>query len=71
MTLVADEGCQIFGGRALTKTGMGRFMEGFQTSYKFAAILGGSEEIIYKRPCSFILTGIIEWKLNINCMEIG
>ncbi|CAD7972779.1 unnamed protein product [Amoebophrya sp. A25] len=46
MTLLADEGCQIFGGRALTKGGMGRFMEGFQTAYKFASILGGSEEIM-------------------------
>lgn len=33
---VADEACQIFGGRALTKTGMGRSIESFQRTYKFA-----------------------------------
>ncbi|KAI8805442.1 acyl-CoA dehydrogenase/oxidase [Cladochytrium replicatum] len=43
---VADEAVQIFGGRALTKTGMGRIIEGFQRTYKFDAILGGSEEIL-------------------------
>ncbi|KAI9095171.1 acyl-CoA dehydrogenase/oxidase [Phlyctochytrium arcticum] len=43
---VSDEACQIFGGRAITRTGMGRLVEGFQRTYKFAAILGGSEEIM-------------------------
>ena len=43
---VSDDACQIFGGRAITKTGMGRFVESFQRTYKFAAILGGSEEIM-------------------------
>ncbi|KAJ3272708.1 hypothetical protein HDV01_005344 [Terramyces sp. JEL0728] len=43
---VADESCQIFGGRGITKTGMGRYVEGFQRTYKFGAILGGSEEIM-------------------------
>jgi alkylation response protein AidB-like acyl-CoA dehydrogenase/predicted heme/steroid binding protein len=43
---VSDEACQIFGGRGITKTGMGRIIEGFQRTYKFAAILGGSEEIM-------------------------
>ena len=37
---------QIFGGRGLTRTGMGRFVERFKNTYKFAAILGGSEEIM-------------------------
>jgi hypothetical protein len=27
-------------------SGMGRFIEGFQRTYKFGAILGGSEEIM-------------------------
>ncbi|KAI8819314.1 acyl-CoA dehydrogenase/oxidase [Fimicolochytrium jonesii] len=45
-TDISDEGCQIFGGRAITKTGMGRLMEGFQRTFKFASILGGSEEIM-------------------------
>jgi alkylation response protein AidB-like acyl-CoA dehydrogenase len=43
---VNDEACQIFGGRAITKTGMGRVIEEFQKTYKFGAILGGSEEIM-------------------------
>lgn len=43
---VSDESCQIFGGRAITKTGMGRVIEEFQRTYKFGAILGGSEEIM-------------------------
>lgn len=45
-TLVADEACQIFGGRALTQGGMGRFVERFYRANKFGAILGGSEEIM-------------------------
>ncbi|KXS16673.1 acyl-CoA dehydrogenase domain-containing protein [Gonapodya prolifera JEL478] len=44
--LVADEAVQIFGGRAITKTGMGRLIELYQRTYKFDAILGGSEEIL-------------------------
>ncbi|GAN04906.1 acyl-CoA dehydrogenase-like protein [Mucor ambiguus] len=43
---IADDACQIFGGRAITKTGMGRTVEAFQRTYKFGAILGGSEEIM-------------------------
>ncbi|KAJ3015378.1 hypothetical protein HKX48_004646 [Thoreauomyces humboldtii] len=45
-THISDEACQIFGGRAITKSGMGRVVEGFQRTFKFAAILGGSEEIM-------------------------
>ena len=45
-SLVADTVCQIFGGRALTRSGMGVFVEKFQRSYKMQAILGGSEEIL-------------------------
>ncbi|KAI8064447.1 acyl-CoA dehydrogenase/oxidase [Gongronella butleri] len=43
---IADEAAQIFGGRSITKTGMGRNVEAFLRSNKFAAILGGSEEIM-------------------------
>jgi alkylation response protein AidB-like acyl-CoA dehydrogenase len=43
---ISDAACQIFGGRAITKTGMGRVIEGFQRSVKYGAILGGSEEIM-------------------------
>lgn len=45
-TLVADEAMQIFGGRSLTQTGMGRYVERFWRTVKFGAILGGSEEIM-------------------------
>eukprot|EP00808_Paulinella_micropora_P016257 g20292.t1 len=44
--LVADNACQIFGGRALTRGGMGMLVEKFQRSQKMQAILGGSEEIL-------------------------
>ncbi|KAI8356629.1 acyl-CoA dehydrogenase/oxidase [Choanephora cucurbitarum] len=43
---VSDDACQIFGGRAITKTGMGRTIETLQRTYKFSSILGGSEEIM-------------------------
>ena len=43
---VADDACQIWGGRAITKSGMGRIIEGFQRTVKYPAILGGSEEIM-------------------------
>mmetsp|Transcript_46066 Transcript_46066/g.87891 ORF Transcript_46066/g.87891 Transcript_46066/m.87891 type:complete len:529 (+) Transcript_46066:170-1756(+) len=41
-----DESCQIFGGRAITRTGMGQIIERFNRATKFGAILGGSEEIM-------------------------
>lgn len=37
---VSDDACQIFGGRAITKTGMGKHVETLQRTYKFSAILG-------------------------------
>lgn len=43
---VSDNAVQIFGGRAITRSGMGRVIESFQRSNKFGAILGGSEEIL-------------------------
>jgi len=45
-TLVADESVQIFGGRGITATGMGKAVERFQRTFKFGSILGGSEEIM-------------------------
>lgn len=41
---IADQSVQIFGGRGLSKGGMGGMIEMFQRTYKFDAILGGSEE---------------------------
>jgi alkylation response protein AidB-like acyl-CoA dehydrogenase/predicted heme/steroid binding protein len=43
---IADNAAQIFGGRAVTRTGMGRLIEGFKNEAKFTAITGGSEEVI-------------------------
>ncbi|CAJ2502631.1 Uu.00g100250.m01.CDS01 [Anthostomella pinea] len=43
---IADESVQIFGGRALTQSGMGKVIEMFHRTYKFDAILGGSEEVL-------------------------
>lgn len=43
---IADESVQIFGGRALTQSGMGRVIENFNRTYKFDAILGGAEEVL-------------------------
>lgn len=37
---------QVFGRRGITKSGMGRVIENFYGTYKFAAVLGGSEEIL-------------------------
>lgn len=43
---IADEAVQIFGGRGLTQSGMGRVIEMFHRTYKFDAILGGAEEVL-------------------------
>jgi alkylation response protein AidB-like acyl-CoA dehydrogenase len=43
---VADEAVQIFGGRGITETGMGRVITMFHRTYKFDAILGGAEEVL-------------------------
>jgi len=43
---IADDAVNIFGGRGLTKTGMGKFVEQFQRTQKFDAILGGAEEVL-------------------------
>ncbi|KAK3272286.1 hypothetical protein CYMTET_19413 [Cymbomonas tetramitiformis] len=46
MTMISDEAVQIFGGRALTASGLGKNIEQMQRTFKFASILGGSEEIM-------------------------
>lgn len=43
---IADESVQMFGGRALTQSGMGRVIEMWHRTYKFDAILGGAEEVL-------------------------
>ena len=43
---IADHASQIFGGRSVTKSGMGAKVEQFISNVKFSAILGGSEEVL-------------------------
>lgn len=43
---VCDMSVQIFGGRGITQGGMGKYVERFMRTYKFASILGGSEDIL-------------------------
>eukprot|EP00299_Pterocystis_sp_00344_P001476 c11314_g1_i1.p1 GENE.c11314_g1_i1~~c11314_g1_i1.p1 ORF type:complete len:524 (+),score=111.16 c11314_g1_i1:34-1572(+) len=45
-SLVMDDAAQIFGGRAISRTGMGQVIERLARAQKFSAILGGSEEIM-------------------------
>lgn len=42
---VADDAAQVFGGRAITRSGMGAKVEQFLRFVKYGAIYGGSEEI--------------------------
>jgi alkylation response protein AidB-like acyl-CoA dehydrogenase len=42
----ADEAVNIFGGRGLTQSGMGKSVEMFHRTYKFDSILGGAEEVL-------------------------
>jgi alkylation response protein AidB-like acyl-CoA dehydrogenase len=43
---IASAATNIFGGRGLTQSGMGKVIENFNRGYKFDAILGGTEEIL-------------------------
>lgn len=43
---IADDAVNIFGGRGLTQSGMGKVIEMFHRTYKFDALLGGAEEIL-------------------------
>jgi len=44
--LIADNAVQIFGGRGVSKSGMGRAVEVFSRGYKVPSVYGGSEEIM-------------------------
>ncbi|KAM0754843.1 acyl-CoA dehydrogenase NM domain-like protein [Meredithblackwellia eburnea MCA 4105] len=41
---ISDDAVQIFGGRGITQGGMGGYIEMFQRTQKFDALLGGAEE---------------------------
>lgn len=42
----ARDAVQIFGGRGITKTGMGRFIEHYHRTVPFDALLGGAEDVL-------------------------
>ncbi|KAF8071704.1 acyl-CoA dehydrogenase [Lyophyllum atratum] len=42
----ARDAVQIFGGRGITKTGMGRYIEHYHRTVPFDAILGGAEDVL-------------------------
>jgi alkylation response protein AidB-like acyl-CoA dehydrogenase/predicted heme/steroid binding protein len=44
--MMADNAAQIFGGRGVTRTGMGKRIEEFIRAYKIVSIYGGSEEVM-------------------------
>ncbi|KAI1797377.1 peroxisomal acyl-CoA-dehydrogenase [Ganoderma leucocontextum] len=44
--LTAADAVQIFGGRGITQTGMGRFVEHFHRTVTFDALLGGAEDVL-------------------------
>merc|ERR1711862_168125 len=43
---ISDDAVQLFGGRGITRGGMGSYIEQFQRAIKYGAILGGSEEVM-------------------------
>lgn len=45
-TAISDLAVQVFGGRGVTKTGMGKNISRMQKSFKLASVYGGSEEIM-------------------------
>ncbi|KAI0069229.1 acyl-CoA dehydrogenase [Artomyces pyxidatus] len=42
----AEDSTQIFGGRAITRTGMGKLIENYHRTSPYDAILGGSEDVL-------------------------
>jgi alkylation response protein AidB-like acyl-CoA dehydrogenase/predicted heme/steroid binding protein len=44
--MLSDHAAQIFGGRSVTRTGMGKRIEEFIRAYKIVSIYGGSEEVM-------------------------
>jgi alkylation response protein AidB-like acyl-CoA dehydrogenase len=42
----ATDAVQIFGGRGITRTGMGQFIEHYHRTVPFDAILGGAEDVL-------------------------
>jgi alkylation response protein AidB-like acyl-CoA dehydrogenase len=43
---ISDDAVQIWGGRGLTQTGMGKYIEMFNRTNRFDSILGGGEDVL-------------------------
>lgn len=43
---ISDDSIQIWGGRGLTQTGMGKHIEMYHRTFAFDSILGGAEDIL-------------------------
>lgn len=44
--LTAADAVQIFGGRGITRTGMGRLIEHYHRTVTFDSLLGGAEDVL-------------------------
>ena len=42
----AEDAVQIFGGRGITQSGMGKFIEHYYRTVTFDALLGGAEDVL-------------------------
>jgi alkylation response protein AidB-like acyl-CoA dehydrogenase len=42
----ATDAVQIFGGRGITRTGMGHYIEHYHRTVPFDAVLGGAEDVL-------------------------
>lgn len=42
----ATDAVQLFGGRGITRTGMGRLIEHYHRTIPFDAVLGGAEDVL-------------------------
>ena len=64
---IADDTVQILGGRGITKTGMGFKVENFKNFAKYAAVYGGSEEIMADLA---IKTALKSWPADTNAAKL-
>ncbi|GBG24900.1 Short-chain specific acyl-CoA dehydrogenase, mitochondrial [Hondaea fermentalgiana] len=58
--VVNDGAIQIFGGRALTQTGLGSKLENFQRTYQYGAVLGGASSVLATQAVRASLKGFPE-----------
>jgi len=58
---ICNQSVQIFGGRGLTKTGMGQFIERNRASCQYNGILGGTREVLGDFAIRSVVRGIPKW----------